>query len=80
MSGGGSGRLDSASAGCSDVCVCVCREQIGQCRRRLQRGLPERHGLGQPVLPSRSRDGHSAAPPSTFSRCINSDGEGGAAK
>ena len=37
-----------------------------------------------PVVPvpslSRRRDGHSAAPPSTFSRCINSDGERASAK
>ena len=34
----------------------------------------------QARLPSRRRDGHSAAPPSPFSRCINSDGEGMSSK
>ena len=31
--------------------------------------------IGFSVTPSRPRDCHSAAPPSTFSRCFNGDGE-----
>ena len=32
-------------------------------------------GFGPSTSPSRRRDCHSAAPPSTFSRCLNRDGE-----
>ena len=45
-------------------------------RKALELRLGDSEGfIDQLAQVSRRRDNHSAAPPSTFSRCFNSDGE-----
>ena len=62
------------------------REHCTSCKLRVTETIgtylwtPARRAAPECRSPSRCRDSHSAAPPSTFCRCINSDGEKASAK
>ena len=57
----------------------VGRDVLGRPARRLLEQIVEHCGRGGSVL-AVGETCHSAAPPSTFSRCVNSDGDRASAK